>query len=726
MSIFKRPSLSVLCMFDFLAQRFLLVIYLSLNPSLEIYAQSIHGFTAQNSQQQELVEELFHTLPDGLTFQTHLQELTKVPHPSGSEGSQQVIEYIIAVMKSAGLQVDTYDYDIYMDQPPSDTKVEIVRPIRLPLNNKEYIHDEDPYSSHADISPGWNAYSGSGDVTAEVVYVNYGRKEDFEQLESMGIPLTGKIALVRYGGNFRGYKVKYAEAAGAAGVIIYTDPADNGYSRGLVYPEGTFADESTIQRGSVLTLDYTGDPLTPFTPALPLDSKMKTERLDPKDVAFHTIPAAPIPYGSAQEIMKQMAGQAVPAGWQGGLPFTYRLEGGAKLKVRLKVRQKKEFTRVTNVVGTLVGSEYPDEWIILGCHHDAWEFGALDPNSGTATLLTLAEALGKLLDAGYSPKRSIKIAHWDAEEFGILGSTEWVEQFHNELTEKAVAYINLDAAVSGPDFSASASPSLKQLIIEATKTITHPDIQQSVYEHWMQQQPGMIEPVLGNLGGGSDHVGFYTHLGIPSAGLGMGRSSGIYHSAYDNFAWYQKFADPNFVYGPAMVKICGIIGLRLANADLLSYEVRCYGSDLQHHTTDIEQQIHAYAEDIQLDEMRKTIDALMEASKNYNNALTNKMEEESIEKTFATIVNKELIGLEKSFIIQKGMPFGNWYRSLYASPDPFSGYASWMLPALQYEVALQSTENLKAWEQEYVSAIEKLTNQINSLTQKLLIPGSGK
>ena len=712
-------------MFNLLAQWYLSIL-LSLIISSTSYSQTIRGFTEENSRQQTLVEELFQTLPDGLTFQTHLQELTKAPHPAGSERSQEVIEYIAAMMRNAGLQVETYDYDIYLDHPPTDTRIEIVRPIRIPLNNKEYIHDEDTFSAHEAISPGWNAYSGSGDVTAEVVYVNYGRKEDFEQLEAMGISLIGKIALARYGGNFRGYKVKYAEAAEAAGVIIYTDPADNGYSRGLVYPDGNFADESTIQRGSVLTLDYTGDPLTPFTPALPLNGKTKAERLDPDEIAFHTIPVAPIPYGSAQEIMKRMTGQPVPAGWQGGLPFTYRIEGGQKLKVRLKVRQKKEFTRVTNVVGTLTGSEYPDEWIILGCHHDAWEFGALDPNSGTATLLTMAEALGKLIEAGYPPKRTIKIAHWDAEEFGILGSTEWVEQFGTELAEKTIAYINLDAAVSGPNFGASSSPSLKQLIIESTKDVMHPDTQQPIYNHWMGQQPGMIEPILGNLGGGSDHVGFYTHLGIPSVGLGMSRLSGIYHSAYDNFTWYQKFADPNFVYGPTMAKLCGIITLRLANAELIPYEVMCYATDLQKHTTNLEQRIHAYAEDFQLEKMRQSIDTLMDACKHYQDAWINKLEEESIEKTFAAVTNKQLIGLEKSFIREKGMPFGNWYRSLYASPDPFSGYTSWMLPALQYEASLQSTENLKAWEQEYATAIENLTAQINALTQKLLIPGSGK
>ncbi len=689
-------------------------------------AQSIAGFLQQNRAKQKTTEELFQTLPDGITFKNHLQEITKEPHVAGSAASKKVIEYLAGAMENAGLVVEKFDYDIYLDYPVSDAIVEIVRPIRLPLNNKEYIHEEDPFSANEHISVGWNAFSGSGDVTAEVVYANFGRKEDFEKLKEMGVAVEGKIVLARYGGNFRGYKAKYAELAGAAGLIIFTDPKDGGYVSGLVYPEGKFADESTIQRGSVLALDYTGDPLTPFEPALPTGSKKKVKRLAPEAVPFHTIPVTPLPYGAAREIIKRMTGQPVPSSWQGGLPFTYRIEGGTKLQVRLKVDHKKALTRVTNVVGTIIGSDYQDEWIILGSHHDAWEFGAVDPNGGTAMLLSVADALGQLVEAGYQPKRTIKITHWDAEEFGILGSTEWVEQFRDELSEKAVAYLNADAAISGPNFGGAASPTLKQLIIDVTHMVQHPDSGESVYEHWINRQPGMMEPVLGNLGGGSDHVGFYTHIGIPSAGLGISQSSGIYHSAYDNFNWFQKFGDPDFVYGPAMAKIFGLIALRLANADLIPYDVIRYATDLMDHINKVEKEIDQYDKAFKLDDLKSEVEKLAEACKSFADAREALLNQEQIEASLAADINQRLIYLEKSFISDKGLAFGAWYRSLYAAPDPYSGYASWMLPGLRYEASLHATEHLKSLKKQYADAIESLTDNIEDITRKMESGQRGK
>jgi N-acetylated-alpha-linked acidic dipeptidase len=287
----------------------------------------------------------------------------------------------------------------------------------------------------------------------------------------------------------------------------------------LVYPEGPYFNASTIQRGSLLTVDFTGDPLTPFEPALPLDGKKKVKRLKPSEVGLHTIPVLPIAYGEAQKIMSQMTGAPVPLAWQGGLPFTYRLEGGSHLKVRVKVDQPINYTRVANVVGTLKGAELPDEWIILGCHFDAWGFGATDPNSGTAMLLSLSESLGKLAAQGYRPKRSIMIAHWDAEEHGVIGSSEWVEQLSDELGAKAIAYMNFDGGVSGKNFGASASPTLKKLITEASKAVDYPYTDQSLFDFWKR---GAAEPSIGNLGGGSDHIAFYMHVGVPSLSGGAG------------------------------------------------------------------------------------------------------------------------------------------------------------------------------------------------------------
>ncbi|MEQ9426882.1 MAG: M28 family metallopeptidase [Cyclobacteriaceae bacterium] len=664
-----------------------------------------------NASAQELseVEQAFLKNPSSERFKNHLKELTKAPHPSGTEESKQVINYMKNVMESAGLEVTLHDYDIYFPAVPGENIVELVSPVQQTLNNKETVLDEDPFSSDARISHGWNSYSGEGDVTREVVYVNFGRREDFQQLEAMGVSIKDKIAVARYGGNFRGFKAKYAEQWGAAGLIIYTDPADAGYMRGLPYPEGQFYSENTIQRGSVLTLDFTGDPLTPFEPALPLDGKRKVERLDPKDVAFHTIPVTPLSYGSAKEILSRMAGQAVPNGWQGGLPFTYRIEGGADLKVRLKVTQEKKFNRVTNVVGTLKGSEFPDEWVILGSHHDPWTFGASDPNSGTAMLLSLAESLGQLAKDGYRPKRTIKIAHWDAEEHGILGSVEWVEEFRDELTEKAVAYINGDGAVSGPNFGASSSPTLKTVLLNAAGKVDYPKSEITVLEKWKGEAD---QPRIGNLGGGSDHVGFYAHLGIPSMNAGSGGPT-LYHSGYDDFYWYSKHADPDFKYGPMVESVVGLAALELANNPVIPYALPRYAEDFKTHLGNIEAEIAAFQEAIDFNELKATADQVAELSKDVIELI--EVKKTGLNKKQLTKLNQQLIKMEKAFIHMEGMPFGKWYRSVFGAPDPYSGYASWMLPALKYYADAKDVEGLKKWEGIYQAKLEVLSDWVSEL-----------
>ncbi|PTM02703.1 MAG: glutamate carboxypeptidase, partial [Bacteroidetes bacterium] len=506
-----------------------------------------------NAQETNLsqIEKEFNAAIDASRFKTHLQELTERPHVSGSKTNEVVQNYMSSIMKTAGFEVKAYPYDVFLPSTPGESFIEIVTPNRQTLTQQENVLKEDPFSSDELLWKGWNSFSGSGDVTAEVVYVNYGTREDFEKLKNLGISIEGKIAIARYGGNFRGYKAKFAETNGAAGLIIYSDPKDNGYTRGLAYPEGPYFNSSAIQRGSLLTVDFTGDPLTPYQPALPLDGKKKIKRLDPSEVGLHSIPVLPIAYGEAQKIMSKMQGDPVPLAWQGGLPFTYRLEGGSELKVRIKVDQPINFTRVANIVGTLKGSEFPDEWIILGCHFDAWGFGATDPNSGTAMLLSLSESLGKLAAKGYQPKRSIMIAHWDAEEHGVIGSSEWVEQLRDELQAKAVAYMNFDGGVSGKNFGASASPTLKHIITEASKSVDYPYTDQSLFEFWSK---GENQPTIGNLGGGSDHIAFYMHVGVPSLSGGAGGPT-AYHSNYDSFHYYSTFVDPEFQMGPTIEKL---------------------------------------------------------------------------------------------------------------------------------------------------------------------------
>ena len=675
------------------------------------------GYSEDSWDDQLKIEESFFKNIDKTSFKKHLKKLTERPHVVGSEGNQEVIRYIGEVMQLAGMKVTNYPYDVYLPKNPGTSLIEIVTPNRDVLNQKEDIIENDPYTKDPELWKGWNAFSGSGDVTAEVVYANYGRKEDFETLKSLGIDVSGKIVIARYGGNFRGYKAKFAEANGASGLIIYTDPQDSGFTKGLVYPNGPYYNSSTIQRGSLLTTDFTGDPLTPFEPALPLDGKEKIERIDPKYAQLHSIPVSPIGYGEAEKILSQMNGDPVPQSWQGGLPFTYRLQGGSSLTVRLKVDQKIDFVRATNVIGMLKGTDAPDEWIILGCHLDSWGFGATDPSSGTAMLLSLSQTLGKLKDEGYSPKRSILIGHWDAEEHGVIGSTEWVEQMREELNAKGVIYMNFDGAVSGKGFGVSSAPTLKKLLVEASKDVKYPYTDQSLYDFWNKENKN--EPPIGNLGGGSDHIAFYMHVGVPSLSGGAGGPNG-YHSNYDSFRFYERYVDPEFQMGPMVEHIAGIMTLRMANGDIIPYNLNRYASDLKIHFTNAENKINLYDDEFNgftlskeaIKSLEQTSDVLTQEIRRYlnNGNFSNKN---------LSIINQLLIDLEKSFISDKGMYFGSWYRSIYASSDPFSGYAAWILPGLEYEIALKSSDRLYEWDKRYSDAINSLNFKMSELINYL-------
>lgn len=369
------------------------------------------------------------------------------------------------------------------------------------------------------------------------------------------------------------------------------------------------------------------------------------------------------------------------------------------------VDQPIDLVPIYNVVGTLKGSTYPDEWIILGCHYDAWAFGATDPNSGTSMLLTLSEALGQLAREGKSPKRSILIAHWDGEEHGVIGSTEWVEQMKAELGAKAVAYMNFDGGVSGKNIGGSAAPSLKKVMVEAAKRVSYPDSSKSVYEVWKGNRE---EPSIGNLGGGSDHIAFYMHTGIPSLSGGAGGPT-LYHTNYDDFYFYENFSDPSFQMGGTIAQWAGIMALRLANAPLIPYDVSRYAEDLTLHLANATSLIRKYAPDFKgFTATQKALERLDSVSEEVEIVVKEGLEIEELSPREISRINNELLRLEKSFLLEEGMPFGNWYKSLYASTDPNSGYASWMLPAIQYEISNKSTVNFEKLDQQYEAAIQQL------------------
>jgi N-acetylated-alpha-linked acidic dipeptidase len=675
------------------------------------------GFTAESAPFQAFCEARFTQLPSGDAFREHLRIITSNPHPTGSAAQVEVGHYLGRVMRAAGFEVKDYPYDVYLPQLTDDVEAHIVSPVALRLNNREAALPEDRFSGHPELLNGWNAFSGSGDVTGEVVYANYGTRADYRALDSLGISLEGKIVVARYGGNFRGYKVLFAEERGAAGVIMFNDAPDEIVDP---YPEGPMLSGEIIQRGSVLTLPWTGDPLTPFEPALPLDGDRQVERLDPADVPLHSIPVLPLGFTAASEILSRMTGEVAPDDWQGGLDLPYRLTGGSDLNVRVRVNQPKALTRAVNVVGTLEGSEFPDEWFILGAHYDPWGFGAVDPNGGTAMLLTLAEALGQLAEDGCRPRRSILIAHWDAEEYGVIGSSEWVEELLPELTDRAVAYINADGAVSGPNFSASSSPSLKQPILDAIADTPYPGSDGSVFDVWAERAEG--DPALGNLGGGSDHIAFYTHAGIPSAGLSTGGRSGIYHSNYDNFAWFERFGDPEWIYGPMLATADGLLTLRFANADVLPYDVERYASDIRTHVNTLLEVAEARRVEVELTRLVQASRDLEVAATRLATARSTRIAAGAVSPAQARRINRALIGLEKAWLDERGLQDRPWSRSLYVSPDPFSGYASWMLPGLRYEIETDDPSDVPEWEERYLAAVDRLRSRMNDVTA--LIEGS--
>lgn len=674
-------------------------------------------FEEQKTAQLDLEKQLL-SMHNSDTYRQHLYNLTTDASFAGTPENDYVIKYINDVMNSAGLTVENYDYDVLLAQP-GENSVRLITPEEITLNNKEYVYEEDPYSDHADLVHGWAAYSGSGTLTSEVVYANRGAKEDFEQLREMGVSVENKIVIAQFGGNFRGYKAKYAEEAGAAGLIVFTDPPAD---RENVYPNGIFADESAIQRGSYLTLDYYGDPLTPFEPALPMDHPDTPDRMDAGDVAFHTIPIAPIGYGAANEILSRMEGEEAPDEWQGNFEYTYRLTGGSNLRVELRVDQPYENRRITNVIGTIEGSEFPDEWIILGAHLDAWSFGATDPNSGTAMLLTLAESLAQLAKEGHQPKRSIMIGHWDAEEYMLIGSSEWVEHLREDLMANSVLYLNADMSVTGPNFRASSSPSLKTPIIQAAKSVKHPDIEGSVYDLWVENSLNG-SPSIGNLGGGSDHVGLYMHAGIPSAGVSISGSVPIYHTNYDTFWFYETHLDSTFTYGPALADVYGLVALRFANAEILPYDIQSYAKDLNTHFESINEMTDS---DLFAGSgLIEKIDEIANQADRFDDLMEKAIKNENLNRFSRRSLNRKLIQLERSFLHEEGLSFSPWLKSLYASSDPYSGYASWMLPAYRYaieEEMLDDHEIMEKLHNAHRQALDRFSNTlaaiINDLTEK--------
>jgi N-acetylated-alpha-linked acidic dipeptidase len=514
------------------------------------------------------------------------RQVTEHPHIAGSPRSMQVADRVRRALAAAGLQTEIHEYLVHLSTPRS-IGVEIVSTSVESLPVREPVMASDPDGSHPELGPAFVAYSASGTVTAPVVYVNYGLPPDYSRLAAAGVEVRGTIAIARYARSHRAVKIHTAEQAGAAGIIIYSDPADDGYARGVTWPDGPWRADFQSQSGNgKYSWFWHGDPLTPGVPATP-----STKTLDPASApTLPKIPAVVLSSREATKILSRLTGPPVPSGFQGALPFTYRV-GPGPVTVRLAVQMDATRRPIRNVVGTIAGRD-PDRWILLGTHHDAWSFGGMDPGTGLAPTFEVARGLAALARAGWRPERTIKFAFWDAEEFGLVGSTEYAEALQAELREKALVYINTDLTMRGR-FDAGGTPSLRDFLIQATKDVPHHD-GASVYERWRADEwtrqpierrrrgPDSFEVELAALGSGADFVAFQDFLGVPTLQMEFDfeGSYGPYHSNYDTRQYVERHSDPGFRVSQTLARVLGLSIMRLASEPVLPFKYAHYAQKI--------------------------------------------------------------------------------------------------------------------------------------------------
>lgn len=673
---------------------------LLLTYATSVNAQSITGFTANSAVTQKQLEEKFLALPRPENTERYLFKLTEEPHIAGSPQSKAVAEYIHSKYVEWGLDSKLVEYHVYLPYPKS-VHVKMVEPDTVELNLVEdsWRFDKDSFDSRAVTA--FNAYSPSGDVTAQVVYVNRGLPDDYEALAELGVEVRGKIALARYGGSFRGVKAQVAEEHGAAGLIIYSDPADDGYMRGDIYPHGPMRPENAIQRGSLLYIfNYPGDPLTPGFASL-----KGAKRIKPDDARSITkTPTTPISYSQASLILKNLAGPEVPEGWQGGLPYRYHV-GPGPATIHIKLEMDYQVRPIFNVIAEIKGSAEPEQLVIIGNHHDAWVYGAVDPNSGTATVMEIGRSFGELLKSGWRPKRTIVLAHWDAEEYGLIGSTEWVEEKKAELAKNAALYINIDSAVSGENFDAGATPSLDQFIQEATKDVLDPKMGKPVFQRWwidqnkkeykrlQQTVPDTAETKIDRLGSGSDYTAFLQHVGVPSVSMGFGGRYGVYHSILDNFYWMKNWGDPTFEYHASMAKIGGLMALRFAQADVYPFNYADYAEAVVKHFEELEKALNEKFLTVEID-----FTAAKEKAREWEKAcdeLNEKVKSALDSGNVRPELNNLLMQIERELLAEPGLPGRDWFKHRIYAPGFYTGYAAKPLPGISEPADKQDWEAAK-------------------------------
>ena len=718
--------------------------------------QKLIGFAGASAVKQKDWEKQFDAQLSAQNLDTWLKFLASHPHHVGSPQGKANAEYMANLFKQWGYQTQIENYYVLFPTPKTRS-LELLgsKPYKAKL--EEPAIPEDKYSGQkSEQLPTYNAYSADGDVNAELVFVNRGVPADYEELERMGIDVKGKIVIAKYGGSWRGIKPKVAAEHGAIGCIIYSDPADDGYVQGDVYPKGAFRPKDGVQRGSVMDMPVApGDPLTPG-----IGATKDAKRLDRKDaITIMKIPVLPISYEDALPLLQSLGGQVVPASWRGGLPITYHV-GPSTDKVHLKLEFNWDIKPLYNVIAKLPGSEFPDQWIIRGNHHDGWVNGAEDPLAGMVAEMEEARAIGELVKKGFRPKRTIVYCAWDGEEPALLGSTEWAEDHKEELQKKAVVYINSDG--NGRGFIGDAgSHTLEPLFNEVLDDVIDPQTGVTVKERRYAKNVADATAVnrtklMGNkyikleaLGAGSDWSGFLQHIGIASLNVGYGGEdpAGVYHSIYDTYDHYTKYGDPGFQYGVTLSKTAGRITMRLANADVLPIDFNSFYKTVADYTTEVKTLLeNSRTETEQQNKMirEKVFDLAKDPKKQYNapkekdvvpylnfsefeNSLADlKTKAEEFQKLYANAtslpadkqaqLNEVLYKMERSLISEKGLPRRPWYKHEIYAPGFYTGYGVKTLPAIREAIEQRNWKEA----QEGINVVAQTIQTYNKQVQQAI------
>ncbi|HTE32173.1 MAG TPA: transferrin receptor-like dimerization domain-containing protein [Chryseolinea sp.] len=722
--------------------------------------KTISGYTKESTEAELKSEEKFDSFLKASNLDEWMKHLAARPHHLGSAYGKQDAEYIRDLFKSWGYDTEIETYKVLFPTPKVRL-LELVSPGKFKASLKEPVLKEDATSNQTNEQlPTYNAWSADGDVTGELVFVNYGVPDDYDQLERMGIDVKGKIVIAKYGGSWRGIKPKVAQEHGALGCLIYSDPEEEGYFQGDAYPKGAFRGQFGVQRGSVMDLPvYPGDPITPGVGAT-----AEATRIDRKDALnLLKIPVQPISYADALPLLSALGGPVAPESWRGGLPITYRVGPGAA-KVHLKLEFDWKMVDCNNVIAKLKGTTLPEEWVVRGNHHDAWVNGANDPVSGMVVLMEEARAVSELVKTGWKPKRTIVYCAWDGEEPALIGSTEWVEHHASELQQKVVTYINSDGNGRGFLY-AGGSHTLEPMVSEVSGDVNDPQTGISILDRkkaaatvnaeGSAQRKSMLEKktlTLDALGSGSDFSPFLQHLGIPSLNIGFGGedNGGEYHSIYDSYDHFVKFKDPGFKYGIALAKVAGRTTLRLTNADVLPFNFKSFYTtvngylnevtqalDNMREATEIENQMlkekqYVYANDptikfvppapkdpvpyLNFSPLQNAMQLLDKSSTAYSDLVIANPKPAQVEQ-----LNKLLYQAEQKLTTESGLPKRPWYRHTIYAPGYYTGYGVKTLPGIREAIEQRSWKEAQEQIEIAAKAISDYTHQVDAATKILMM-----